>query len=55
MICILCFGFQGTEIHGAQSVGLSRMSPVQSHKSTRTSIRQVAKLLAGLFVFFSSS
>ncbi|KAL9974515.1 hypothetical protein ACROYT_G011559 [Oculina patagonica] len=36
----------GTEIHGALSVGLSRMSPVQPHKSTRTSIRQVAKLLA---------
>ena len=41
------FGFQGTEIHGALSVGHSRTSPVQSYKSTRTSIRQVAKMLAG--------
>ena len=41
------FGFQGTEVHGALSVGHSRTSPVQSYKSTRTSIRQVAKVLAG--------
>ncbi|XP_020619651.1 uncharacterized protein LOC110057405, partial [Orbicella faveolata] len=36
----------GTEVHGALSVGHSRTSPIQSYKSTRTSIRQVAKALA---------
>ena len=41
------FDFQGTEFHSALSVGHSRTSPVQSYKSTRTSIRQVAKALAG--------
>ena len=48
------FGFPGTEVHGALSVGHSRASPVQSYKSTRTSIRQVAKVLAGKCKVFLS-
>ena len=49
----IAVAFQGTEIHGALSAGHSRTSPVQSYRSTRTSIRQVAKMLAGKSKGFS--
>ena len=45
---LYCLASKGNEVH-AVSAASSRVSPIPTYKTARTSIRQVSKLLAGNF------